>query len=206
MADQHQQRPGRRLFEDLQHRIRGVAVHLLGAVDDDDAPPLLRRGQPQKLADLARILDHDIAAQALAARVPGAFDGQQIGVAAGRDAAKGAAFRVDGEPGFAKAAAKIGRVVAAALGQKEAGKAKGQGRLADAARAAQQDRVRQHPGPVEPFELALGALVAEEIRVRPRRGRALRRGRRLYCAGHAGRGPRAIGRGRGRMRCRFMRY
>ncbi len=62
-----------------------------------------------------------------------------------------------------------GGAVLSALRQQKAGKAKGQGRLADAARPAKQDRVRQPSGAVETLELALGALVADEIRVRPRR-------------------------------------
>ncbi len=59
---QQQQRAPRRLFEDLQQRIRRVAVHLVGAVDNHDAPAALGRGQPQKRADLARIVDDDLGA------------------------------------------------------------------------------------------------------------------------------------------------
>ena len=62
VADQQQQPPLWRLFEDLEQRVGSVAVHLLGAVDDDDAPPLLGRGQPEKTGDRPRILDDDVAA------------------------------------------------------------------------------------------------------------------------------------------------
>src|SRR5271169_3114059 len=110
-------------------------------------------------------------------------------MATGRAAPEHAAFRIDREPGFAFAIKKIGRgdAVRSALRQHEPGKAKGQSRLADAAWSAEQYRMRQPARPVEPLELALRILMADEIRVRPRRRRrALRLGRRLYPPCHGG--------------------
>ncbi len=118
-----------------------------------------------------------------------------------RDAAEHAAFRIDREPGFALAAEKIGpgAAVLPALREQKPGKAKGQSRLADAARPAEQYCVGQPAHAVKALELALGALMADEMRVRPRRRRrALRFSRRLYRAGHRGRGLRST---KGRCRC-----
>src|ERR1700757_1226447 len=95
VTDQQQQPPPRRLFEDLQERIGGVAVHLLSAVDDDDPPPLLGRGQPEKTGDRARILDDDVAAQSAAPRIIGPLDGEQIGMAPRYDSAEHAALGLD---------------------------------------------------------------------------------------------------------------
>src|SRR5205823_756052 len=75
--------------------VRGTAVHFLRPVDDDDAPPLLRSCQAKKAGDLARILDHDLAAQAPAPRIIGPLDGQKVGMASRRDPAKYAAFAID---------------------------------------------------------------------------------------------------------------
>src|SRR6201993_2871300 len=88
VTHQQQQPPPRRLFEDLQERIGSVAVHLLSAVDDDDAPPLLRRGQPKEASNLARIFDDNLAAQASPSQIVGSLDRQQIGMPPRSDTAK----------------------------------------------------------------------------------------------------------------------
>ena len=75
VRDQQEQRAAWCFLEDLQQRVRRVAVHLVGAIDDDDAPTPLSRGQSQKDADLTRVDDDDLAAQAAAPRVVGALDG-----------------------------------------------------------------------------------------------------------------------------------
>ncbi len=171
VADQQQQSPPRRLFEDFEEGIGGVAVHLLRAIDNDDPPPLLRRGQPEKTGDCACILDDDVAAQPAAPRIIGALDGEQIGVAAGCNAVEDAALRVDRKPALPCFAKHPGREV---LGprEQEASEPKGERRLADAARPAEQQRVRQPPRLDEPEQLALGFRMAEERRVLPRREHA----------------------------------
>ena len=66
-------------------------------------------------------------------------------------------------------------------GEQESGEPKRERRLANAARPAQQDRVRQPPRLDEPAQLALGILVSNELRVLPRCEHAGRRAsRRLY--------------------------
>jgi hypothetical protein len=61
--------------------------------------------------------------------------------------------------------------------QQKTGEAESERRLADAARSAQQDRVRQSAGLKEPPQLALSVLVTDEVWICPRRqnyGRILR--------------------------------
>src|SRR5205085_4487435 len=132
-------------------------VHLLRAVDDNDAPALLRRGQPKKPGDRARVLDDDLAAQPAATRIIGALDGEQIGMAAGCYPAEHAALWIDRQP-----------LPAAWRAEQEPGEPKGERRLADTARPAQQDGMRQPSRLDEPAQLALGLLVPYEIRVFPR--------------------------------------
>ena len=62
MADQKQQRAVRRLLENFEQRIGAIAVHLVGTINDDDAPSPFRRGQVQEMADLSYVLDHNLAA------------------------------------------------------------------------------------------------------------------------------------------------
>src|SRR5258706_12673062 len=48
MADQQKDAAWRRLFENLQKRVRGVVVHLIGRIDDRHAPAARPRGQPEE--------------------------------------------------------------------------------------------------------------------------------------------------------------
>ena len=173
MAHQQQQPPPRRLFEDFEEGIGGIAVHLLRAVDNDNPPPLLRRGQPEKTGNRARVLDDDVAAQPAAPRIIGALDGQQIGVAAGCNPPEHAALGLDREPAPPCFAEHLRREVSG-TGEQEASEPKCKRRLTYTARSAQQDRVRQPSRLNEPAQLALGFLVTGEHRVLPRREHAWR--------------------------------
>src|SRR6516164_4459702 len=146
----------RRFLKALEQRIGGVSVHFLGAVDDDDAPTLFRRGQPHKAGDLAYILDDDVAAPPTAPRIIGALYGQKIGVDARGDAAERIARGVYHQPA-------IGTI--GGLRKQEAGEPESERRLADTARPGQQQRMRQPSSFRKPSELSLGVLVAQQIRV-----------------------------------------
>ena len=82
-----------------------------------------------------------------------------------RDTAKYTAFRIDRQSIRGSAAALL------VFCQQKARQAESKGRLADAARPAQQNGVRQAAHLLEPTQLALDGLVAEEVGVRPRRRR-----------------------------------
>ena len=88
MADQQQYGAPGRFLQDLEHGVGGVAVHLVGAVDDDDAPAPLGGGQAEEGADGAHVVDHDLGAQPPLLFVPAPLHGQQVGMAAGGGAAK----------------------------------------------------------------------------------------------------------------------
>jgi hypothetical protein len=81
-------------------------------------------------------------------------------------------FWVDRQPAFGS---RLGRIVR--VRQQKPGETERERRLADAARPAQQDRMRQPPGFDEPPQLALCAFVTDEVMVRPRCGnpRCMRR-------------------------------
>src|SRR5215472_13224715 len=180
-----QQRATRRLLENLEQRIGGVAVHFLGAVDDDDAPTLLCRGQPHKAGDLAYVLDDDLAAPPTSPRIIGALDGQKVSVTARGDAAERIARGVYRQPG-------IGTI--AGLREQEAGEPEGERRLADTARPGQQQRMRQPSSFRKPSELSFGVLVAQQIRVLTWRKHAVVRKisqRGWIGAMHASRWPRS---------------
>jgi hypothetical protein len=101
-------------------------------------------------------------------------------VAAGCNPAEHAAPGIDRQPALPYFAKHLGRELFGP-GEQEASEPKGERRLADAARPAQQDRVRQPSRADEPAQLALGILVSEEIRVLPRCHRpGSRTSRRLH--------------------------
>ncbi len=94
-------------------------------------------------------------------------------MAARRDAVKHPAFR--GRSPSPSSGNCLCRMVSGR--QQKAGEAEGERRLADAARSAQQNCVWHPAGFEEPPQLALGVLVTDEVRVRPRRqnrGRSIR--------------------------------
>ena len=123
-------------------------------------------GQPKKAGDLARILDHDLAAQPAAPRIIGALDGQEVGMAACRDAAKHPALGIDRQ---ARCSADGRRRLAS---RSPAGSGRS-GRPASPCRcrAARSTGCAcgSRPALGEPPQLALGPLVTDKIRVRPRR-------------------------------------
>ena len=87
-TDQDQDGAGRRLLQDLQQRVGGILVQVLGAIDDRHAPAAFGRGQGHEPVDLAHVGDGDIAFQAFGFVVVGPLDGQHIGVPAGHDPAE----------------------------------------------------------------------------------------------------------------------
>jgi predicted pyridoxine 5'-phosphate oxidase superfamily flavin-nucleotide-binding protein len=155
MADQQKKRAPRRFLEDLEQRVGGIAVHVVGAVDDDDAPAAFRRGETQEVRDLARVVDDDLVAQHPLARlgigrriallplvrVDAALDGQEVGMTARGDPAEDGIVLRDGERGWRRRGEKIWP--RRALGEQVAGQAKRQRRLADAARPAEDQGVGQ---------------------------------------------------------------
>ena len=173
---QQQQAARRRLLDDLQHRVGGVAVHLVGGVDDGDAPAAFGRGEREEAPHPPRVVDDDLRADGagLAARVGGALDGEQVGVAGGRRPAKDRMRRVEVKRALPFPAA---RRRAAAARQHVAREAIGQRRLADAARPADQPGVGQPPGGEGARERVLRRFVPGEARIRARR-------RRFANAGH----------------------
>ena len=81
--------------------------------------------------------------------------------------AEHAALGIDRQPACLAAAKHLGRAVFGP-GEQKAGEPKGERRLPDAARPAQQDRMRQPSRLGEPAQLALGLRMAEERQVFPR--------------------------------------
>ncbi len=88
MANEDDERLGRRLLQDLQERVGGAAVQLVDAVDDDDAPAAGGRLQVHEGAELADVVDDDLGAKAVALLVIAALDGQQVRMAAAGDLAE----------------------------------------------------------------------------------------------------------------------
>src|SRR6478672_10379205 len=81
MADEEEQSVGRWLLEHLQESVRTLPVHLVHAVDHDDAPGRQRRGHAHELAERAHLPDRDVAGEALALLLLEPFEPAHIWVA-----------------------------------------------------------------------------------------------------------------------------
>ena len=85
MRHDQQHGVGRRLLEDLQHRVGAVAVHLVGRIDDGDPPFAHRRRHMHEGAELAHVVDGDLGAHAAGVGIERAPQMEQVGVRAGVD-------------------------------------------------------------------------------------------------------------------------
>ena len=162
MRHQQQQRPRRGFFDDFQHRVRRIVVHLVGGVDHGDPPAALRGFQREEVAQRPRVVDDDAAAHpvGLAARVGGALDGGEVGMARRRNAAED---RTIGSHAEAAVARRLPR-------QHVTGEPIGQSRLADPARAGEQPGMVKRPAGEGARQGRFGRPVPEETRVGAGRG------------------------------------
>src|SRR6266481_3244133 len=100
MADQQEYGAWRRFLQHLEQGVGGVAVHILGAIDDDDAPAPFGRRQPHEGNGIANIVDDDFAAQFSGLGINGARNRTQIGMAAAGYATKDRMGRIEGQTGW----------------------------------------------------------------------------------------------------------
>jgi hypothetical protein len=130
MADQQQHGARRRLLQHLEQGILGIAVHILRAIDDDDAPAALRGREAEESDCIAHIVDDDLAAQLAGLGIDRPHQDTQIRVAAAGDAPEDRMLRIEFQPG-GRRRVEEGIGPAGFAGQQESGKAIGERRLAD---------------------------------------------------------------------------
>ena len=118
---QEEQRARRRLFQRLQQRIGGVLVEIVGAIDDDHAPPGFACAMAEEVAQAAHLVDADILRVALRLVVPRPADQKQVRVTETRNFTEHGMIGVD---------RSVRRPLLAAR-EHLAGKAIGERRLAD---------------------------------------------------------------------------
>ncbi len=171
VAHQDQERPVGRLLQDFQHRVRGVAVHLVGGVHDHGAPAALCGRQAQERRDRPSVLDHDLRALALALGIDAALDGQQVRMAVARDPAEHRVLRRQRERSRRRGREETARARLRALTQQKPRDAERQRRLADAVRSRDQQPMRQAAGREGSQQLLLGRLAC------PRRSNRILAGR-----------------------------
>ncbi|MEI9886930.1 MAG: hypothetical protein WDN08_10625 [Rhizomicrobium sp.] len=73
-----------RLFEHLEQRVGGGVVHVVGGVDDGDAPAAGARGHAEETGELAHDVDRQDRHQ-LAGVVEAALEHEKAGMRAGHD-------------------------------------------------------------------------------------------------------------------------
>ena len=142
MADEQEHGARRRLLQDFQKGVAGIAVHLLGPVHDHHAPAAFGWSETEEAHGIAHVIDHDFAAHPAGLGIWAAGDKTQVGMAAARHQAEDGMARVEGQAGWPFAKKSVG--FGAGTGKEEAREAEGKRGLADAPWAGQQ------PGMVKP--------------------------------------------------------
>ena len=139
-----------RLLEDLEERVGGGGVELVGGVDDGDAAAAVGGAEVEEAGERADLVDGDGGAQALGLVVPGAAAEEELRRGEGGEPAEDRVARrhVEGRGGLA--------------GDQVAGDAPGEGGLAGAGRAGDRPGVVQPAGGGGFEEARLGGLLAEE--------------------------------------------
>ena len=84
MRKQHQHRARRRLFQHLEKRVGGVVVHVVGGIDDRDAPAARAGGQAEEIRQLADFVDGQHRHQLAGLGIEPALQHQQARMRAGR--------------------------------------------------------------------------------------------------------------------------
>ena len=167
MADQQQHGARRRLFQHLQQSVLGVAVHILRAIDDDDAPAALRRREPQEGDRVADIVDDDLAAQLSGLGIDRPRQDPEIRMAAAGDAPEDRMLRIQVQAGGrGRCEQRVG--LTGFAGQQKTGEAIGQRRLADTLGTGQEPGMGQ-PARASALEKgALGGVLIDQRRIFPR--------------------------------------
>ena len=88
MADEQNERPSRRLFQNLQERVGALALQIVDGVDDGDTPAALACGRAEKRDSPADIVNADDGIELAGLLVDHAFDDQQIALRLRGDAAR----------------------------------------------------------------------------------------------------------------------
>ncbi len=157
VAHHQQQGLGGRLLQDFQQRVGAGGVQFVGAVDDADAPAPLARGRAEKADRAPHVIDRDLGAQ-LAGVAHGALQREQVGVPLRGNAADGGMI---GRERKRRGAAHVRRGLIR-MREHEARHAIRKRRLADAARAADQPRMRHASAAIGVEKRLLGFRLAVE--------------------------------------------
>jgi hypothetical protein len=87
MRHDQEQRAGRRLLQQLEQGIGGGAVHVLGRIDDADAPAALGGTRAEAVEHATDGIDRDVAGVALAVGLRDAAQQMQVGMGLRHDPA-----------------------------------------------------------------------------------------------------------------------
>ena len=97
MADEQDERPLRRLFQNLQERVGTRTLHVINGVDNGDAPAALICGRAEKRDSPANVLDTYDCLELSVLLIDHAFDGPQIVLCLRSDAARDRTLRIYGK-------------------------------------------------------------------------------------------------------------
>src|SRR5687767_632003 len=141
MRKHKEHRPTRRLLQHLENSIGGAAVHVIGGIDDDDAPAFASRRLPEEFARAAHFIHGDRGLELAALGVEGPRDVQQVVRGSGDDLSESRECGI-----------RIGDSLRSMLRlwmcKYVIGEAESERRLADALRSFDQDRMMALAGAI----------------------------------------------------------
>ena len=157
MRNQQEQRARRRFLEVLQQRVGSVDVHVVGRIDDDDAIAAVMRGERQEAADPPDLVHGQRGLEGLGLFVERPRQVQHPRVRAARDLPIERGGRILRQEAFRRA---VGRPMRKQIVRQ----LKCSGRLADAARPGEHQRVRQFCRAVRGGEVRNDRVMPEQLR------------------------------------------
>src|SRR6185295_16605518 len=80
MSNDQEQRTRRRLLENLEESVGGANAHVIGGVDNGDAPAPFACGRAKERHRSADVLDRQKLLEAFSILVQGTLENQQVGV------------------------------------------------------------------------------------------------------------------------------
>lgn len=166
MRKHEEHRPFRRLLQNLQDGIRGIAVEIVGRVDDDDTPVAGARGLGKEMPCPPHLIHGDRGFDAAGLLIHRTRQMQQIMGSTGSDLPADERLRI-GVSKEIRCGCGIG------MGQHMIGETEGERRLADALRSFDQDGVMAFARAIGLRKERLRLFMPEKPRVLLRRNRAV---------------------------------
>ncbi len=158
MRDQQEQRSARRLLDQFEKRVGGVAIEFVGTVDDGDAPAAAAGRMLKDAHHGTHVVDADFRVELLHLLVPSAAQQRHVGMRQSSHLPRRGTGGID----LKCLRTQHARTLRVGVGQHESRDPPGESRLADALRSADDPGMRHAPRAIGIEERSLGRRVTDK--------------------------------------------